>query len=76
VRRGTAGSNLLSSSWESLALCFIRSTDVGTYSLNRVNTGPIQVLRRHGGKGPAVPIPKELVLLSEGELPNWTGEFR
>jgi hypothetical protein len=25
-------------------------------------------------KGPAVPVPMELVLLSEGELPNWTGE--
>src|SRR5882762_5805218 len=38
--------------------------------------GLLQVLSRHGGKGPAVPVPKELVLLSEGELPNWTGEFR
>ena len=38
--------------------------------------GLLQVLSRRGGKGPAVPVPKELVLLSEGELPNWAGEFR
>ena len=42
----------------------------------RTIPGLLQVLSRHGGKGPAVPVPKELVLLSEGELPNWTGEFR
>jgi len=35
--------------------------------------GPGSVLKH---KGPAVPVPMELVLLSEGELPNWTGEFR
>jgi hypothetical protein len=33
--------------------------------------GPGSVLKH---KGPAVPVPMELVLLSEGELPNWTGE--